>query len=122
VALTELGAPEAEISGIQRIELDLTGMSCWACARRIDKTLNNIAGVRASVDFGTRVATIEAGRDISVSDLCGAVQKAGYGAQQRSDDITESYDPTIRQKLGPLRTAIAVAALFVRWLISPWHR
>jgi cation transport ATPase len=125
MALTELGALEADpssISGIQRIALDVTGMSCWACARRVEKTLNKIDGVRASVDFGSKVATIEAGRDISVTDLCDAVQNAGYGAKQRTDGIAESDDLSIRQKPGPLRTFIAAAMLFVRWLFSPGHR
>ena len=119
--MTEVVAPEAGISGTQTVELDVKGMSCGACARRVENTLNKIDGVRASVDFGNRVAIIETDRDISVSDLCDAVQKAGYGANVRSDSTAESTDPGIRRKPSALRTAIATATLFVHWLISWLH-
>lgn len=120
--MTGAEAPEAELSGTQRIELDLTGLSCGACARRVENALNKIDGVRASVDFGTRVATIEADRDVSVSDLCDAVQNAGYGAKQRFGATAESDQPVLRQKPSLQRTVIDHVALLARWLISPLHR
>lgn len=104
-----------------RVELDLTGLSCGACARRVEKALNRIDGVRASVDFGARVATVEAGPGIDVADLCAAVRKAGYGAAVRMEGGGERVDVLEEQQLSPLRTAIAAVTLLLRWLISPWH-
>lgn len=84
-ALPAEGAP-----GIRRIELDVTGMSCRACSGRVQRTLNKIDGVHASVNLGTRVATIDASRDVSVAELCAAVEKAGCSAAQRPEGSTAS--------------------------------
>lgn len=65
--------------------LDITGMSCGMCARRVQKALNKIDGVHASVSFATRTATIETETDISAAELCAAVVAAGYGAELRTD-------------------------------------
>ena len=109
------------MSADQRIELALTGLSCGACARRVENALNKVDGVRASVDFGTRVATIESDRDVSVSDLCSTVQNAGYGAKQRFGSTAEGDEPVAR-KSSLQRTVIDHVSLFARWLISPLHR
>ncbi|WP_425412024.1 heavy-metal-associated domain-containing protein [Mycobacterium genavense] len=116
--MTELGVPEAEISANRRIELDVDGMSCGACARRVEGKLNKIDGVHASVDFVSRVATIEADRAVGVSEFRDAVHSAGYRAELR----TESGDRVVHQKPGPLRGVVAFIALLTRWLISPLHR
>lgn len=46
-------------ASVQRIQLRISGMSCSACAHRVESTLNKLPGVRAAVNFGTRVATID---------------------------------------------------------------
>ena len=71
-------APDA-----QRVQLEIGGMSCAACASRVESTLNKLPGVRASVNFATRVATIDAGEDTPPAALCEAVHQAGYDAQPR---------------------------------------
>ena len=86
----EAALPEDDASGARRIELDVTGMSCRACSGRVQRTLNKIEGVHASVNLGTRVATIDASPDVSVAELCAAVQKAGYSATQRAEGTTGS--------------------------------
>jgi copper chaperone CopZ len=91
------------------------------CARRVEKSLNKIDGVRASVEFSTRAATIEADSAVSVSDLCDAVHQAGYGAKQRDEDAGTDV-PVVRRKPGVLRTVIAAATLLARWLMLPFHR
>ena len=108
--------------GIERIYLDLEGLSCGACTRRVENALNKIDGVHASVDFPSRVATVEAGRDVSVSDLCDAVRTAGYGAKERLGSTAESDETILRRPPGLLRTVIAHIALVARWLMSPLHR
>ncbi|MCV7228463.1 heavy-metal-associated domain-containing protein [Mycolicibacterium komossense] len=88
-------------------------MSCGMCAARVENRLNKIEGVRASVKFATKVATIDAGRDISVAELCDAVRKVGYGAELSS---VESEDLDAGRPPGPLRQLIAVAMLLIRWI------
>lgn len=73
-----------ELAADRRIYLDVTGMSCGACARRVEKRLNTIDGVRASVDITTKIATVAARSDISIADLCDAVEEAGYHAAERT--------------------------------------
>lgn len=64
------------------IDLPVTGMTCAACAARIEKILNRLPDVRATVNFATEKARIEypAGH-ITAEDLIGAIRKAGYDAQ-----------------------------------------
>jgi P-type Cu+ transporter len=69
------------------IDLPISGMTCAACAARIEKTLNRLPEVRAAVNFATEKAHIEypAGR-VTPEQLIGAVRKAGYDAQLPAAD------------------------------------
>jgi Cu+-exporting ATPase len=64
----------------ERVELTIGGMTCAACAARIEKRLNGIEGVTATVNFATEKATAEVGPGIAVAELVAAVQAAGYRA------------------------------------------
>src|SRR3954463_139958 len=77
----------------QLVQLDIGGMSCAACAGRVESALNKLPGVRASVNFATRVATIDAGADQPTSQLCDAVRRAGYEARPRTAGGTPDVDP-----------------------------
>ena len=66
----------------QRLELALQGMTCSACAARIEKVLNKLPGVEATVNFAAEKANIRVAPDgASVQDIIEAVSKAGYQAQ-----------------------------------------
>ena len=68
-------------SGEQTVELALEGMTCAACATRIEKTLNRLEGVQANVNYATETAQIRfEPRKADVAALIGAVRKAGYEA------------------------------------------
>ena len=82
----------AQHTGPQRIQLDVTGMSCGACAARVERKLNKVDGVKASVNYATRVATIDAADDVSADALCEVVDATGYGASVRSDTPTPIPD------------------------------
>lgn len=81
-ALSEPAAPHHE-STSRRIELDVTGMTCMMCARKVEKTLNKLDGVHASVKIATKIATVEAAPTVSIDRLCQAVELAGYQATER---------------------------------------
>nr|WP_275578309.1 heavy metal translocating P-type ATPase [Yimella sp. NH-Cas1] len=68
------------------VELDITGMTCSSCAARIEKKLNRVDGVSASVNYATEKALVRAPRPITVDDLIGVVEKTGYGASERTHD------------------------------------
>ena len=58
----------------ERVELDLEGMTCASCATRVEKRLNKLEGVNASVNFASERATVAFDPDrTSIEDLIGAV-------------------------------------------------
>ncbi|MBB1510303.1 cation-translocating P-type ATPase [Tessaracoccus sp. MC1756] len=63
-----------------KIQLDIQGMTCASCAARIEKKLNKVDGVTASVNYSTEKATVEAPPNFTAEDLIAVVEKTGYGA------------------------------------------
>jgi P-type Cu+ transporter len=65
----------------ERVELPIEGMTCASCANRIERRLNKLDGVTATVNFATERATVEFDPGAVVPEqLVGAVQEAGYSA------------------------------------------
>ncbi|TXI40578.1 MAG: copper-translocating P-type ATPase [Mycobacterium sp.] len=111
--MTTTVAGGAEAPPVRRVELDVSGMTCAACAARVETRLNKLDGVRASVNYATRVATVDASTALSSDDLCAVVERAGYQAALRTAGNDERADPddaTARSLL--VRLAVA-AVLFV---------
>ncbi|AOW93981.1 copper-translocating P-type ATPase [Rhodococcus sp. WMMA185] len=69
--------PEAD----QQVELAISGMTCASCANRIERKLNKLDGVTATVNFATEKARVSFTDDVSTTDLVAAVEEAGYGAK-----------------------------------------
>ena len=63
------------------IELDIGGMTCASCANRIEKKLNRMDGVTATVNYATEKATVAIAPGTEVDDLITVVEKTGYTAQ-----------------------------------------
>jgi Cu+-exporting ATPase len=83
-----MSSPSREIS-----ELQLTGMTCVNCAARIEKVLNKIPDVTATVNFATEKARIEFNQqNTDLAALIAAVQKAGYGAHPVRDFEAEKKE------------------------------
>ena len=62
------------------IDLDISGMTCASCAARIEKKLNRMPGVTASVNYATEKATVLAHPEVSTEDVIATVAATGYGA------------------------------------------
>ena len=63
------------------IELPITGMTCASCANRIERKLNKLEGVQASVNYATEKATVDYDpAAVEPAVLVGAVEAAGYHA------------------------------------------
>lgn len=77
----------------QKAEFDITGMTCAACATRIEKGLNKMGGVgTANVNLALEKATIEFNpSEVAIGDIIAKVEKLGYGAHQQQED-TEKVD------------------------------
>ena len=62
------------------VDLVVEGMTCASCAARIEKRLNGLDGVAATVNFVTETASIEAPNGVTTDDLVAQVEAVGYGA------------------------------------------
>ena len=63
-----------------QVELEIGGMTCASCANRIEKKLNKIDGVTATVNYATEKARVNYVGDVSTDDLVATVEQAGYTA------------------------------------------
>ncbi|WP_327246262.1 heavy metal translocating P-type ATPase [Streptomyces sp. NBC_01320] len=75
---TEAEAPAVVSSGA---ELTIGGMTCASCAARVEKKLNRMDGVTASVNYATEKARVAFGAGTRLADLIATVEKTGYTAQ-----------------------------------------
>ncbi len=66
--------------GAHRVELAIGGMTCASCAARIEKKLNRMDGVSATVNYATEKARVEYDEGIEVGDIVAVVEATGYSA------------------------------------------
>ncbi|MGH8671520.1 MAG: copper ion binding protein, partial [Burkholderiales bacterium] len=72
----------------EHIDLPITGMTCAACAARIEKALNKLPGVTASVNFAAENARIEFdGRSLPTDVLINTVAQTGYSVPRQSVEL-----------------------------------
>src|SRR5688572_2704813 len=84
-----IGRMETSLNA-RRLELPIEGMTCAACAVRVEKALNQLEGVDATVNYATERATVALAPVVAPSELVAAVEAAGYrallpGEQARPD-------------------------------------
>ncbi|WP_326743127.1 heavy metal translocating P-type ATPase [Streptomyces sp. NBC_01768] len=110
------------------VELAIGGMTCASCAARIEKKLNRMDGVEATVNYATEKAKVSyRGEDISVQDLIATVEKTGYTAHEPAPPVhtTEEGAPEAAEadELRPLRqrllTAVALAVPVIAMSMVP---
>lgn len=70
----------AALATAQNIELEIGGMTCASCAMRIEKKLNKIDGVSASVNYATEKARVSAPIGVDIGAIIAEVEKTGYTA------------------------------------------
>jgi Cu+-exporting ATPase len=127
----------------QTVDLSIGGMTCASCATRIEKKLNKLEGVSATVNFATEKAHVVLPPSLTVQQIVGTVEQVGYTA---SVDAHEDADETagLRRRLlvsaslalpvlvvsmsPPLQfrywqwVALALATPVVLWGALPFHR
>ncbi|MFC9856877.1 MULTISPECIES: heavy metal translocating P-type ATPase [unclassified Streptomyces] len=110
------------------VELAIGGMTCASCAARIEKKLNRMDGVEATVNYATEKAKVSyRGADISVEDLIATVEATGYTAQEPApvsraadDGPGESAeDDALRPLRQRLLTAVALAVPVIAMAMIP---
>ncbi|MBU6504949.1 MAG: heavy metal translocating P-type ATPase [Betaproteobacteria bacterium] len=76
---------------LNQVDLPIEGMTCTACAARIEKTLNRLPGVQATVNVATDKAQIRFdANQVSPQELVEAVQKTGYGVPRQTTELAIS--------------------------------
>jgi Cu+-exporting ATPase len=77
------------------VELQIGGMTCASCASRIEKKLNKIDGVTATVNFATEKARVDFVGDVSPDELVETIEQAGYTAElpKPATPATEGASP-----------------------------
>ena len=98
----------------------VSGMTCSSCVNTIERTLNEIPGVKASVNFASETVHILAPSDVSAEQIIKAIKSAGYSATL----LTDQADPALHRK-GAAR-ALFFAALFAIpaiaiSMVMSWH-
>ncbi|MDR1319816.1 MAG: heavy metal translocating P-type ATPase [Gracilibacteraceae bacterium] len=113
--VTKLGYEAAEKPAAHTVTLPIGGMTCAACARRVEKAVGKLEGVSAaSVNFATEKATVAYDPALTrVSAIKAAVEKAGYQALAAAGASAADEDRARRQKeIRTLWTKFIVAAVF----------
>ncbi|CAK7284425.1 heavy metal translocating P-type ATPase [Streptomyces sp. RM1] len=99
------------------VELLIGGMTCASCAARVEKKLNRMEGVSATVNFATEKAKVSYGAGVEVADLIATVVKTGYTAEEPAppraepEATAEETPPGPDSELGALRHRLLVSAL-----------
>ncbi len=100
-------------TGPERLELPITGMTCASCAARVEKRLNKLDGVEASVNYATETASVTFDpAAVAPESLVEAVEQVGYGARlpaaagAGAPDAGDETDPT-----APLRRRLILSAV-----------
>ncbi|OJY53363.1 heavy metal translocating P-type ATPase [Pseudonocardia sp. 73-21] len=117
------------------IELSIEGMTCASCANRIERTLNRLDGVTATVNYATEKARVSATAGIDPAVLVARVEAAGYRATLPPDPAAlraptvadaEADDPSgaLRQRLitsALLSVPVVVLAMVPAWQFTYWQ-
>src|SRR5215216_2082521 len=104
-------APSAQ-AGAELVPFDLaiSGMTCASCAARIEKRLNRLDGVTATVNYATEHATVYIPENLAPADVIAAVEAAGYTAavpKTATSELVEGAEPI--DETAPLRQRLLIS-------------
>ncbi|MFJ3861221.1 heavy metal translocating P-type ATPase [Streptomyces sp. NPDC090085] len=102
---------------ITAVELSIGGMTCASCAARIEKKLNRMDGVEATVNYATEKAHVSYGGDVQVADLIATVVKTGYTAEEPAPPAPPAEGADAREESSEAADPV-LAALRQRLLVS----
>ena len=93
------------------VELAIGGMTCASCAARIQKKLNRMDGVTATVNYATEKAKVSYSGGVSVGDLIATVEATGYTAQEPEPPAEQTDEAPGTDELRPLRERLVTAVV-----------
>ncbi|MFC8850083.1 MULTISPECIES: heavy metal translocating P-type ATPase [unclassified Micromonospora] len=107
------------------VELAVTGMTCGACAARVERQLNKLDGVEATVNYATDRAMVRLIKPVPTADLIATVEKAGYQAApvQTAAPADEEEDGRVgdlwRRLIVALLVGVPLADLSITLILVP---
>ncbi|MEI6198394.1 MAG: heavy metal translocating P-type ATPase [Actinomycetota bacterium] len=116
-------------ASIIEVELAVQGMTCGACAAKIQKELNEITGVEAAVNYATETAMVAFdGGSVSEATVIKAIEHAGYSARVMDDQPFDD-DLEARLRAASIRLGISVAftipvvllSMVMAWQFHNWQ-
>ena len=107
---------------MSHLDLGVTGMTCTSCSSRVERKLNKLEGVSASVNFATEAAAIEYdSQTVRPQGLISVVEGAGYGAFDMAAAKTEEPEAEKSSDGGLLRrTIISGAVALPLMVVAMW--
>jgi Cu+-exporting ATPase len=119
---------ETPAGPLSDVELAITGMTCASCANRIERQLNKLDGVTASVNYATEKAKVTYPGTVSTDDLLRTVEAAGYAAALPTPPDTVAptepeRDPLLHRLLVSAVLSVPVVALAMvpAWQFTFWQ-
>ncbi|MFI6313125.1 heavy metal translocating P-type ATPase [Nocardia fusca] len=98
-----------QTSPSRQVELVIGGMTCASCANRIERKLNKLDGVTATVNYATEKARVDYTGDIAPEDLISVVEQAGYTAALPQPPAAETVEITEADPTASLRTRLLIS-------------
>ncbi|RKN11385.1 heavy metal translocating P-type ATPase [Streptomyces radicis] len=121
-----------DTTGITETELVIGGMTCASCAARVEKKLNRMDGVTATVNYATEKARVSHAESVTVGDLVATVEATGYTAEpppppvaRATEEAAKDHgpDPLLHRLLVTLALAVPVIVLAMvpAWQFDHWQ-
>ena len=113
------------VSDRERTQFSIEGMSCAACAARIESALNDLPGVEAAyVNFATASSLVRHTSQLDASAIVQIVTQLGYQVHDNADkqSIQESHEAALKRRATPalLIAAFAMITMFIQFPASRW--
>ena len=119
------GIPAAPARETGRVELMIGGMTCASCANRVEKRLNRLDGVTATVNYATEKASVRFGDGVTADDLIVQVERAGYtAALPAAEDGEDDQARSLRDRLavsGLLTVPVVLLAMVPALQFAYWQ-
>jgi Cu+-exporting ATPase len=131
--MSTLTGSQGSSTSTREVELALSGMTCASCANRIERKLNKLDGVAATVNYATEKAKIVFPEGLDPAELVRTVEQAGYGATLPQPEKVgpqtgeePAHDPTtsLRHRLvgsAALTVPVVALAMVPAWQFTYWQ-
>jgi Cu+-exporting ATPase len=108
---TTVRPPTETVGGaVDHVDLEITGMTCASCVARVERRLNKLPGVNATVNLATASAHVTHGAEVTPGELMAAVEAVGYRAALAAPPGAEEVDG-VSVRIADLRRRLVVSAV-----------